>query len=92
VTPRSESTLPTGAKENIMSTITKRVGRINPFFEERNYGFIHTIDDSGRIVKVFLHGTNVVSGTPHTGLTATFQVIESTKGPIAVDVEVGGAA
>lgn len=65
----------------------KIVSRINAYFPDRNYGFLHENKD-GLVVKHFLHLSNVVSGVPKTGLMARFDSVIGEKGSIAVDVEI----
>jgi hypothetical protein len=67
----------------------KIIARINAYFPERNYGFLHQNKD-GVVVKHFLHLNNVVSGVPKTGLMARFDSVIGEKGSIAVNVEILG--
>jgi len=67
----------------------KIVARINAYFPDRNYGFLHQNTNSG-VVKHFLHLNNVVSGVPKTGLMARFDSVIGEKGSIAVNVEILG--
>ena len=67
----------------------KIIARINAYFPERNYGFLHE-NKNGVLVKHFLHLNNVVSGVPKTGLMARFDSVIGEKGSIAVNVEIMG--
>ena len=69
----------------------KLIARINAYFPDRNYGFLHQSND-GVVVKHFLHLNNVVSGVPKTGLMARFDSVIGEKGRIAVNVEILGSA
>jgi hypothetical protein len=69
----------------------KIIARINAYFPERNYGFLHE-NKNGVLVKHFLHLNNVVSGVPKTGSMARFDSVIGEKGSIAVDVEILGGA
>jgi cold shock CspA family protein len=69
----------------------KITARINAYFPDRNYGFLHENTD-GVVVKHFLHLNNVVSGVPKTGLMARFDSVIGEKGSIAVNVEILGGA
>ena len=71
--------------------VMKIVARINAYFPDRNYGFLHQNND-GVVVKHFLHLNNVVSGVPKTGLMARFDSVIGEKGSIAVNVEILGSA
>jgi cold shock CspA family protein len=71
--------------------VMKIVARINAYFPDRNYGFLHQNND-GVVVKHFLHLNNVVSGVPKTGLMARFDSVIGEKGSIAVNVEILGVA
>jgi hypothetical protein len=67
----------------------KMLARINAYFPDRNYGFLHQNKD-GVVVKHFLHLNNVVSGVPQTGLMARFDSVIGEKGSVAVNVEIVG--
>ena len=69
-------------------TTELRNGFIDYFNEIRAFGFCRVEGDPGRY---FFHVINVVSGTPRSGLTATFEVGKSSRGPVAVNVRVRGA-
>ncbi len=69
--------------------IMKIVARINAYFPDRGYGFLHQNKD-GVLVKHFLHLNNVVSGVPKTGLMARFDSVLGEKGSIAVNAEILG--
>jgi cold shock CspA family protein len=69
----------------------KIIARINAYFPDRNYGFLHQNKD-GMVVKHFLHLNNVVSGLPKTGLMARFDSVMGEKGSIAMNVEILGGA
>jgi cold shock CspA family protein len=60
---------------------------LNVWFQDRNFGFIHE-DKGGVILKHFLHGANIVSGTPRTGATVSFKAVVTRKGYLAVDAEI----
>lgn len=65
----------------------KRVGYIDVWFEIRNFGFVHE-ERGGKIHKLFMHASNIVSGTPRSGLTVRFNEGRNFKGPLAIDVEI----
>ena len=67
----------------------KILARINAYFPERNYGFLHENKD-GVVVKHFLHLSNVVFGVPKTGAMARFDSVIGEKGSVAVNVEIIG--
>jgi hypothetical protein len=66
----------------------KRIGYIDVWFEHRNFGFVHETLTGGRIYKLFLHSSNVLTGTPRSGLTVKFNEGRNFKGALAIDVEV----
>jgi hypothetical protein len=68
----------------------KTKGVLNVWFVDRNYGFIHE-EKGGVILKHFLHGTNVATGTPKTGAAVLFKSLVGSKGFLAVDAEVQDA-
>jgi len=74
-----------GRKDDVMKT----KGVLNVWFMDRNYGFIHE-EKGGVTLKVFLHGTNVVAGTPRTGAMVLFKSVSGSKGFLAVDAEILG--
>jgi cold shock CspA family protein len=65
----------------------KVTGRINVWFADRNYGFIHQ-NLNGTVVKHFLHASNILSGVPQKSLTASFDTIQGEKGSVALNVEI----
>jgi cold shock CspA family protein len=65
----------------------KVTGRINIWFQDRNYGFIHQ-NLNGMVVKHFLHASNILSGVPKNGLTASFDAVQGEKGSVAHNVEI----
>jgi cold shock CspA family protein len=69
----------------------KEQGKLSVWFVDRNFGFIHLKDADGKIVSHFLHLANVVSGRENlkTGAVVSFQRVETKKGWLAVDAEVG---
>jgi cold shock CspA family protein len=67
--------------------VSKHTGRINGWFEGRGFGFIHENQD-GRLVKLFLHVSNILSGAPRDGAEVLFNVGNNTKGLMALDVEI----
>jgi cold shock CspA family protein len=70
----------------------KIIGSLNVWFADRNYGFIHE-QNGGVVLKHFLHGVNIKSGTPKTGATVSFRSIVGSKGFVAVEAEIlGGGA
>jgi len=72
--------------------VNKRTGVIAVYFEERAFGFVNE-NQNGRLFKLFLHVSNILSGTPRTGATVLFNEGSNQKGAMAIDVEVldGGA-
>jgi len=66
----------------------KRIGYIDGWFEHRHFGFIHEALAGGQIYKLFLHPSNILSGTPRAGLTVRFNEGRNFKGALAIDVEV----
>jgi cold shock CspA family protein len=66
-----------------------KIARINPYYPDKNYGFLQQNKD-GVMVKHFLHMNNVVSGVPKTGAMARFDPVMGEKGSIAMNVEVLG--
>jgi cold shock CspA family protein len=71
--------------------MSKHIGRINGWFEGRGFGFIHQNQD-GRLVKLFLHVSNILSGVPRDGAEVLFNVGNNTKGLMALDVEIMSVA
>ncbi len=67
----------------------KTQGTLNVWFQDRSYGFIHEEKD-GVILRHFLHGANIKSGTPRTGATVQFKAVITRKGYLAVDAEIVG--
>ena len=61
--------------------------RIDVWFQERGYGFLHAVVD-GKIQRVFLHASNITSGKPTNGALARFEVVETQKGLMAANVEI----
>jgi hypothetical protein len=62
--------------------------KVNVWFSDRNYGFVHVVQN-GSILKYFLHGANIISGTPQTGASVLFEGVEGKKGLLAVNAEIG---
>lgn len=67
----------------------KITGVLNVWFVDRSYGFIHE-EKGGVVLKHFLHGANITSGTPRTGATVSFKSVVGSKGSLAVDAEILG--
>jgi cold shock CspA family protein len=67
--------------------VSKHTGRINGWFQDRGFGFIHQNQD-GRLVKLFLHVSNILSGVPRDGAEVLFNIVNNTKGLMALDVEI----
>jgi cold shock CspA family protein len=65
----------------------KLLGRIDKYFPEKGYGWLHT-EENGKVVKRFFHVTAVMSGTPVVGAAVSFHPKTSEKGYSAVEVEV----
>lgn len=65
--------------------MSKTVGLINGWFEERSYGWVSTIDDGTRC---FLHTAHVVSGEPAKGKLVRFDSVRNSKGYLCTNVEV----
>jgi hypothetical protein len=66
---------------------TKTAGRISVWFELNNYGFI-TENRYGKLVRWFLHISNVLEGTPVTSAKVLFNQGSNDRGLLALDVEV----
>lgn len=65
----------------------KRKGFVEVYLKDKGYGFVLE-EQSGVLVKYFLHIRNVYSGTPRRGVRVLFNDGITVKGPIALDVEV----
>lgn len=70
--------------------MSKHTGHINGWFESRGFGFIHENQD-GKLVKLFLHVSNILSGVPRNGAEVRFNVGSNCKGLMALDVEIAPA-
>lgn len=66
----------------------RSTGKINVWFQDRNYGFIHE-EKAGVILSHFLHAQNIKVGTPFTGATVVFKSVVTRKGLLAVDAQIG---
>lgn len=65
----------------------KTTAIINAWFPDRNYGFLHELKD-GKVVKHFLHHSNIVSGTPRKDCVAHFDSVVGDRGSIALNVQI----
>jgi cold shock CspA family protein len=66
-------------------TVEVRHGFFDYWNEMRGFGFCKVEGEEGRY---FAHASNVVSGTPNSGLAATFEVGTTSRGPCAVNIHV----
>lgn len=66
------------------------ISRITVWFSERGYGFLRPggEGDEENTSGYFLHGHDIVSGTPMKGAVARFEVVVRKKGSSAVNAEV----
>ena len=71
--------------------MSKKIGRVSGWFVGRGFGFVHENQD-GRLVKYFLHISNVLSGIPQDGASVKFNAGTNAKGLMALDVEVADPA
>ena len=62
----------------------KILGRIEYFNSIRRFGFVYDMDGTQR----FFHVSSVVSGTPVAGRLAQYEPGETSKGPVALDIEI----
>ena len=67
--------------------VGKIVGHVNRWFDEKNFGFIHE-NRNGIGFSYFFHRKHLIEGTPATGATARFNVVQEAKGAVAIDVEI----
>jgi cold shock CspA family protein len=65
----------------------KSRGIINVWFLDRNYGFIHQVEN-GVLIRHFLHSANVVSGTPRMGAVVHFDSVTGKKGLLALNASI----
>jgi len=75
------------ARGETQDEVMKTQGTLNVWFQDRSYGFIHE-EKGGVILRHFLHGANVKSGTPRTGASVLFKAVVTRKGFLAVDAEI----
>lgn len=68
-------------------------GKVNVWFPEKQFGFIYWVSDSGKMISHFLHIANITSGRENVkvGAEVSFFRVETKKGWLAAEVEVGGA-
>jgi cold shock CspA family protein len=64
----------------------KMLGRIEYYNPDRAFGFV--IDAEEPCIKRFFHLTTIISGTPQTGRLALYEAGTTTKGKVALDLEV----
>jgi len=83
-----------GRGNNSRKGTVMKVGILNVFFSDRNYGFVHEMGDDGMVVTYFLHGANIKKGVPKAGAAVRFQEVTTRKGLIAIEAEIleGSAA
>jgi cold shock CspA family protein len=62
-------------------------GVINAYFASKGYGFINEVR-SGKIIRYFLHISQVVSGSPKVGALAKFDFVQTLKGLQAVNITI----
>ncbi len=72
---------------------TKRkvvVSRITAWFSERAYGFLSAggEEDEENTSGYFLHGHDIISGTPMKGAVVRFELVVRKKGSAAVNAEI----
>jgi cold shock CspA family protein len=65
----------------------ERVEKLNVWFPEKHYGFLHQERD-GELVRIFLHEKNIMSGVPRTGARVRFKVVMTSKGLMAIDATI----
>jgi hypothetical protein len=66
----------------------KRIAFIDVWFPDRNFGFVHEVRNDGQNYKLFLHGSNILTGSPRSGLVVRFNEGLNSRGPLAIDVEI----
>jgi cold shock CspA family protein len=71
----------------VSNKVSKQIGRISGWFPNRAFGFIHE-NQNGKLVKYFLHVSNILSGAPQDGAEVRFNVGQNAKGWVALDVEI----
>lgn len=65
-------------------------GRIDYYNQKRGFGFV--IDAEEPFTKRFFHATNVVSGNPQAGRGCVYEAGQTSRGLVALDVEVLGGS
>lgn len=68
----------------------KVLGRVEYFNPVRAFGFV--VDAEEPRTKRFFHKTHIVYGTPLTGRLCMYTTGETTKGKVALDIEILGGA
>jgi cold shock CspA family protein len=66
----------------------KRSGFIEVWFDKKKFGFIKEKRNDGSFATYFLHHSNIISGTPRTGVRVQFNDGQNSKGMLALDVEI----
>lgn len=64
----------------------KILGRVEYYNSDRGFGFVIDVDETH--VKRFFHQSHIVSGTPVTGRLCEYEIGQTSKGPVALDVEI----
>lgn len=62
----------------------KKYGHIETWLQHRSFGFI--FDTEG--TKYYFNNSNIMRGIPQTGMGVSFDVGQSSRGPVATNVEV----
>ena len=62
-------------------------GTVNAYFASKGYGFINEVRN-GKIIRYFLHVSQIISGVPQVGAKAKFDFVQTLKGLQAVNVTI----
>lgn len=63
-----------------MSKKEKTIGCLAVWKPEKNFGFVHVMNEDDSVASYFLHAVNVYSGNPAKGSIVRFEPAKSPKG------------